>query len=385
MSPNFKFANPIALCALLLATALGASFILSCASPISEAYVKITHPAEVDLRGKTEIIVAGFEESKSAGSARKAGRNISQMLEERISESERFRVIDRNNLNTLLKEQRLSSNRLADKDAQLRIGKVLPGAVFLIGEVIEDDYDEEVTYRDDTCRESVETEEDKYEYVEYDCRKYTRSGTARVTVNVDIIDAETAQNLKPKNIPCERHGSTRATDGTPASVDSRSLFDSCYESIAGQVVRAIAPWDESIRVEFRVDKKVPEFQRAVSLIKIGEWDEGASTFKAAWQKLEGSPEGIDPKDLEKLRVMALWNLGLVHKYTHDYDSARVFLKKAHGRAPVKEGVSIPIPGPFGGTIGGKTLSQPHIERQLNSLDALEESQKKLMRQQSSGR
>lgn len=381
-----KLTNPIALCALILSVALGASGLLSCASPISEIHVKITRPAEIDLMGKTEIIVAGFEESKAHGSTRKAGRNISQMLEERISESERFRVIDRNNLNTLLKEQRLSSKRLADKDAQLRIGKVLPGAVFLIGEVVEDDYDEEVTYIDDTCSERVKKGEE-YEYVDYECRKYTRSGTARVTVNVDVIDAETAQNLKPKNIPCKRYGSTKATDGTPASVDSRSLFDSCYDSIADQVVKAIAPWDESIRVEFRVDKKVPEFQSAVSLIQIGEWDEGISTFKAAWQKLEGSPEDIDPKNLEKLRVMALWNLGLVHKYTHDYESAREFLKKAHGRAPVKESVSIPIPGRLfdGMSIGGKTLSQPQIKRQLDSVDALEESQKKLTRQQSSGR
>jgi len=374
--------NPIALCALLLAAALSSSVILSCASPISEAYVKITHPAEVDLRGKTEIIVAGFEENKALGSTRKAGRNVSQMLEERISESERFRVIDRNNLNTLLKEQRLSSKNLADKDAQLRIGKVLPGAVFLIGEVIEDDYEEEVTYRDDTCSERVKKGEE-YEYVDYECRKYTRSGTARVTVNVDVVDAETAQNLKPKNISCKRYGSTKATDGTPVSIDSRSLFDSCYNDISNQVVKAIAPWDESIRVEFRVDKKVPEFQRAVSLIQIGEWSEGISTFKAAWQKLEGSPEGIDPKSLEKLRVMALWNLGLVHKYTHDYESARKFLKQAHGRAPVKEGISIPIHGRM--SIGGKTLSQPQIKRQLDNLDALEESQEKLSRQQSSGR
>ena len=68
--------------------------------------VPVMHPAEVNLQGKNEIIIGDI---KGRG-----GNEIAALIKQNLSQSKTLKIIDRQHLNRVLNEQKLSQSDLAD-------------------------------------------------------------------------------------------------------------------------------------------------------------------------------------------------------------------------------------------------------------------------------
>ena len=71
--------------------------------------------------------------------------------------------------------------------------------------------------------------------------------------------------------------------------------------------------------DFETDGDLPEVDQAITMFKIGEWDDGMNLLQKATEK-----KGLD-KDV---RAKTFYNLGLAQTYSGDFEDALVNLKKA---------------------------------------------------------
>lgn len=326
MSPKFKFSNPIALCALLLATALGASGLLSCASP-PPVNLTIPRAADIDVRGKNEIAVIGFNKHRD-------GSAVKTALEEKIGETEQFKIVGRGKASLHMK------------------GKV------------EESFKKEITdSRGATCwtQESYTDEDGKSRLrkEEYFCTEHIRSARVRVALQVSVLDAKNGDVLVSRRPICEEtknttslydpalearergkgkgifgvistvtsvlgSGSQRKSRSAAPGIDENAMYEGCLSDVGDQAIRTIASWEENVPVHFKEDSSVPEFQQARQMAEIGEWDDALKLYESVPNK-----SGLSPASLAR----AYLNLGYVHMYyTHEFSKAENSFKKGLGVA-----------------------------------------------------
>src|SRR5690349_16276848 len=96
--------------------------------------VPVMRPAEVNLRGKTELALGDVNGQESAAVA---GR-----LKNAIGNSGRFKLVDRAHMDQVLKELQLSTSDLADVDSRKKLGKLMTAAILITGNVGQANYEE---------------------------------------------------------------------------------------------------------------------------------------------------------------------------------------------------------------------------------------------------
>lgn len=268
--------------------------------------VVVTHPAEFNLRGKNEIVIGEFKGPHAA--------EIVSRVKQHIAQCNTIQLIDRSHLAHTMKELKLSQSDLVDPQKRRKLGRLLTGSLLIMGEVLEYGYDENVIREVQTCYKDKK---------KYSCLRYTRSGSARVSVSFDLIDIETGEVLAPKVTNCRRKRVTTRIDGTPAHIDHRSLLAQCSNQVAGEFAHMIVPWQETVRTVFYKDKNLPMLETGVQYARIGDWDKAIDMFTQAIEYAAGH-EKVKPKTEAKAR----WDLGLAYKFTQRFDEAIEQVTKA---------------------------------------------------------
>jgi len=272
--------------------------------------VPVMRPAEINLKEKNELIIG-----KIAG---RGGEKIASYVKEKAIDSERFKVIDRQHFDRVLRELKLSQSDLADSEGRKKLGKIMIGSILIMGQVQEHRYNEDMKKEKRTGTKIVNKKKVKYTYY-----YYKRTGTASVIVSFDVIDIETGQILQSKTAKSVKRASTSARDATPERIDGNEILDQCDRQVATDFLKAIAPWKEIVTVNFIKDKKLPMLETGINYAKAGEWNDSITQFKQAVNQADSDPK-IAPKTAGK----AHWNLGLAYEYTNRFDDAVIHIKKA---------------------------------------------------------
>lgn len=269
--------------------------------------VPVTRPAEINMARYRQLAVERFEG--------RTGTEVANLLQQELVRSQRFQVVNRQNLDRIMRELQLSASDLSDPSKAIRLGKQLPASALIFGHVEESDY-----YEDPVTWTEYETTDDKGRKTRH--RRFYRNGVSRVRVTFHIDDVETGQIVTSRTFQHEETASTTAVDRQPAFIDGNALVLRGRSNVVGQFMRSIVPWTEWEQAPFEKDGKLPQLESAITYCRMGEWDQAYDVATRAID--EGERQGLPSKVLAK----AYWNRGLIGKYTGRFEEARTDVKRA---------------------------------------------------------
>lgn len=275
--------------------------------------VKVTHPAEINMAQYKQIAISNIKGNM--------GQAFSDGLKSRLIESGRFKVVDRNRMNQIMKELKLSQSDLTDSGSTIKLGKLMSASALIAGHT-------EGNYKETRSRKRRKCYKDKKEY---SCTTYYRKGIFSSSGSIDVIDVQTGEIIRSKVLNASRKISTRATDATPPYIDRGALARAANSDNLKKFMKAITPWNETVMAPFKTDGSIPDLERGVNIAKIGELNDAVKIFQFAAKAAEGNAK-IKPKSIAK----AYWNLGLAYEYSYNYDKAIVAFKKAYALSPKDE-------------------------------------------------
>lgn len=298
---------------ILLSALVGSGWIAGCAG--RSVSILVTRPAEINLSEYNRIAIG---EIKGAGGGFVSKlddlgkflqgvesrdtwvRRLSAEMSQALSASGRFELLDYGNL---------QAGRGRDDEN----GNI----VLISGGILAYDYDEE-EFNEDVGKKNRKTEKGTTG------REYKRKGTARVEVQLRLVDLRTSRILASRNFI--RRKTLRTSGKTPEkalidNADRRRLFAECRADIVRAFERMIVPYTERVYVSFETDKEMPELERGFRMVQAGNWDAAVDIFQEAAETHSYSP------DIYK----AYYNLGLSYMYSDRFDPARAALQEAYAR------------------------------------------------------
>ncbi len=279
---------------------LGILGVLSVDCGTTTVTVPVMRPAEVNM-GKLKKIAIGRVTGRGASDLE--GILINELLETRA-----FEVLDRDNLDRILREYRLTMSELIDEKTALELGKFVGAAGLISARVSEYKYEEEIIqdppYKDKEGREHS---------------RYARNGRGIVIVNFRITDLTTGKYIFSKDMTHTESAQTTATDKHPVLIDGEDVLKSARKTVVRQFIRRITPHWEDVQVRFLTDSDVPELESGVSFAKVREWGKAIDVFKSSTEKYRGS------KNLHKV----YFDLGVALEYSLQFGEALEALHKAY--------------------------------------------------------
>jgi len=269
------------------------------------AKILITQPAEIDVT-KYQNIAFG----EIGGNA---GADFTAAIMEQMVKNKSLNVVDRTQLAAHMKELGIAQEDLFDQSNQMKLGKLLPGTVLVVGEV-NYDYKENLDRSYNNCVNPVTGRRN------YNCAKTKRSGQASVRGRLHFTETETGRQIQVKRLSTS-FGDSSSTKGwgyggSPDQLNAADLQDLAIERAAEEVIHSIVPWQEERHVIFFKDGDVPKLERGIAEAQAGRLDKAKKYFLDAISEIESSA-AFDKEDL----AAAKFNLGVIKTYERKHEEA----------------------------------------------------------------
>jgi tetratricopeptide (TPR) repeat protein len=263
--------------------------------------VPVTKPARINLVGIKKIAIG---EITGTGSA-----DFADELTTRLFNSNRYEVLDRQNLDRIFQEHKLSYTGAIDENTAAELGKFIGSAALVFGRVSQNRYTEEMS-----------TNDWKEQKTGKNHRTYTREGKANVAVTLQVTDLRTGKIIAVRNLPMEVTKSTRATDETPDKIDQAALLRDARSRILTTFMKDIAPYTELERVALVSDKEIPQLKMGIGMAKAGNWGKAVEYFQKACNSNPASSK-------------AFFDLGVAQMWSYNFDEAEKAFEKAYSLEP----------------------------------------------------
>ncbi|MBI5328753.1 MAG: tetratricopeptide repeat protein [Deltaproteobacteria bacterium] len=267
--------------------------------------VPVTRPAEINLRGINKIAIGEISGN--------CGQEMYDLLTSKLFESGKFDVLDRANLDKIMKEHNLTLGGAVDEKTAAKMGELVGAASLVFGNVSLCKYEEKKTVG------IPWTDKDggyhKAHYV---------TGTAKITVTFKVVGMQTGKILAAKTISKEATDYNSADNRWPESPNGDAIKDTARNGTIAAFMKMISPYTEYVSVTFAEnDSKVPEMAQGVNYAKKGMWNEALENFKTATQK-------------NPAHAGAWFNLGLAYEYTSMFKEAEAAFNEANKIKPCDE-------------------------------------------------
>lgn len=254
--------------------------------------IPIAHPPLIALPKVKRLAVRDF-----AGPGNCA-RDVKSRIEEAISKSDKFELIDRANLSDVLSERDLQASSIANPSTAVKLGQLLGPAAIISGQVLRCSADTSSIKKQAGFREKNGLQHYNY-FVET---------TAHALVVVRVIDVTTSKVNSARRVVFDLPQTQSARDGVPEPADGAEMLDKVLsEYVVPTIMQSVLPWTEVVRVTVHADKEC-DLKAAAGLIRIGSFDAAAESM----QKSIASQCG-NPKDKIAL-AKAYHNLGIALTY-----------------------------------------------------------------------
>lgn len=305
--------------ALFCLAALILFMVIGCGT--SAMMLTVKRPAEVNLKGYSKIAVGDI--AAPNGGINQHSRDMSEVLTSTLFDTKKFEVLDRQNISKLMQEQKLSMSGLVDENSAVELGKIIGSAAFVFGRIQRDRYKESTSKRD-WVEKKKKGKKGHRHTVKINHTTYYREGDYKLSLNVKLVDIQTAKILAAKTLSAEATKSVNETDAAAPSIDRDALYNNCVKSIKKQFKKLVAPYKVKVKAEFLTDDALPEVKAALVQFKIKEWNAGVDLLKKATTK-----NGLKPK----VRAKAFYNYGLAKMYGGEPSEAVELFKKAMALKP----------------------------------------------------
>ena len=296
-------------------------FLLGCAA--KKTTLRVTVPAEIDVKGIQRIAVLDFRGPEHSGIA------AASLLTSRLWESHFYTLVERNELQKILREHAINMSGIVDVTTAVEAGKLLGVDALLIGDV--------VTYQVEDAREKRKVKKKvwtgdyerdakgniiyektlfggkvkKKKYKEVFVTEEVLTRRATVTLNFRLVDVKTARIRAARQVS---HSFNKSVVIGVGELPSRGeilnqLLQQCVEDITHMLV----PHEELVTVQFESGTEV--LDRGIELARNGLWDKALQVWEEAVARQSGDP-----------RVW--YNMGVAYEALQQLDKA----EKAFDRA-----------------------------------------------------
>jgi hypothetical protein len=282
-----------------------------CALPVALLAACGTVPVRVPVVRPAEINMAPYQ-TVAIGDMRGRGERVfGATLEEALVASNRFQVLDRQHMTSVMRELQLSSSDLADPAMAAKLGKVMTAGALIYGDVDE-------SYREVPSDERLTNKDGSVVHL------HRLRGELTLRATFKIVDVSTGRLLIAKTYEERRADTNTGYDRRPEPIDVPVLEKAARGAVVDRFMRAILPHQEYVTANFQKDSDLPQLEGGIGWAERGEWKKAQDSFNAAIADSEKNPK-IKSDQLGK----AYWNLGLAYEYSGDYDKATTTVQKAY--------------------------------------------------------
>ena len=267
----------------------------------------LDRPAAVDLREHTKIAITNVESFCDSTLHIINAKNIGDRIEAELIQTQHFEVLDRQHLESLLSEQKLSLTGLMNENSTIKQGNFTSATILLQCSINKDSYNETYT---------------KKFYIDNKLlphRYHTRYGEYSLSLTFKIIDIETSEVLSLLTFSEVSDFTTRADWATAPAINPEDLFELSLEKIINKFISKLNPTSETLKLKFELDASLPEINQAISYFRIGEITDGLTIL----ENLRKKPD-LKSKILAKIE----YNIGVAQLMLMRYDLAIESYKQA---------------------------------------------------------
>jgi len=275
--------------------------------------VRALEPAQVDRMASAKIISVAPFKNDSVGLASKIEVDLASS---KIDDENYFTLVSRDNLNNILKEQKLQNSGLMDKDDAVNIGKLIGAQAIVSGQVHQlnsaDSYFYEKRLRclDKKCKQFI--------YYNISCKKRVVS----LDAEVKIVDIEKGDIIYAKTLQQTRSYKHCKDDSKPI-LSKLQAGQKIATSLAHNFTYKLLPHYRSFEVVLLddpdinyTDKEEDYLEVALKYIKLQRYD-----------KAEQFLLKLIDATKEKSYV-AFYNLGVVKEVEGNYKEAKEYYEEA---------------------------------------------------------
>lgn len=299
---------------LLARASCGASLLLCAACASAPVRVPVLRPAEVNLASYPSLAVGGL-------GGRGDTRALADGLEQALSNSRRFQVVERRKVSDALRALELTPADVADPANATRVGRLISAAALVSGEV-EDRYVE-------TTDESPYKDKEGHQHM-----VRTLTGEAVVRATLRVVDVSNGRLLLARTYEDKKTEASRAEDARPPPVERAQLLLRARQMVIDRFLQAVVPYPEWVVARFEKDSELPQLAEGIGWAERGEWDKAKERFAAAADEV-----GKERKPSSRKLGKARWDLGLAYEYSGAYDEAAAMVRKAYEVAGEKDYLS----------------------------------------------
>lgn len=271
---------------------------------------------EKPLKNVKKIAVLNFENKnrRSELGSRLADYIITELLNEHRGAANKdkiyikgfrtniFEVIERNQLDKILKEQNIQISGFIDDEKAVEIGKILGIDVIILGKLSYNHKNERSTSSSTNKKTGKTT---KY---------YKLKRTLNAESRMKIISVETAQilgTISPKKTATDSKTSTKGYPSSSSIKSTEELADQCFRQMARTMTDYFSPY--YAYHSFSLKKiKIREFKErakeACDYMKKGEINSAYKLYKAIY-------------DEDNYNAKVAYNLGVIYEVVGDFDNA----------------------------------------------------------------
>jgi hypothetical protein len=296
-----------------LARGLAAALLLSSFTACGGTYVVVKRriPAEVTIRADRSMAVAGI--------VGPTGAALAAELSEAIMATQRYALVERQRLDAVLREIKLSADGHVSDATAMTFGEMTGAATLVAGDVFAADYHEHVVRDETKCAKDGKL---------VVCSSYVRSARAAMNVSLRVIETESGRLLAIKQLEAAAELRAQAYDTPPPPFDASSaMLATCRKDVASQFAKVIAPHDVEELVHLFDDGDLPELERGNNFARLGSWDQAEAQYNAALSRAKSA--GMKPA----LVALATYDLGVAVGYGGDLDGGLALVEGAYALDP----------------------------------------------------
>lgn len=298
---------PIAL-TLLLAGPVHAQFWDSLVNP--DVQVTLTHPPALGLK----VQRVAFAPATTNASDELISACISD-----LSADNRIEVLDRGNIEKVLKEQKLSNSGMVDSAQAVELGKLLGSPVLLFVKV----YNLKINQ---TPLRSSSSYKDK-QGVEHVTYTYTSKTQADFSASIQAVDLASGRIYSQKRIAVSPSKENTSNSGQPEYPSETEVRELALAQARTEVNHMLLSWDEQRKLIFYDDKDYG-MKDAYKALQIKDYPGALTKSQDALGKAKADTK-VKPKYLGRTN----YNVGMCYFILGDYTSAMPFLQAARATDP----------------------------------------------------
>lgn len=205
------------------------------------------------------------------------------------------------------------------------------GGIVIAGEVLANDYGEQLTENRRTCTRSVSyrdsSGQQRTRSESYACTTYTRTGTARVMIRFVVQVASTGQWVYDRTFDDSRSASTSATNQMPGGIDGGGMLADLNARIVADFARVILPWSETVVVRFTGCGGADRCGEAIDYVHASQLFEAERIYTEILGPYDSPDQQVTEEDLDIVSE-TLYNRGVVRAYSGSYELALQDLQRA---------------------------------------------------------